>query len=326
MLEHGGQLAAAAKQYGIPLENWLDLSTGINPVGYPIPDIPASTWQRLPQDDDGLKSAAAVYYGSAHILPAAGTQAILQVLPRLRAPCRVVMPAPTYAEHPKAWGSASHTVTRVAPENATQEARNCDVLLLCNPNNPTGYRYSRNELLACHAELATRGGWLVVDEAFIDATPEHSLTPHIGLPGLVILRSLGKFFGLAGARVGFALAWPELLARLEELLGPWPISGPARHVAQLALSDTIWQSQERLRLPIDARRLAALLAQHDLAPNGGTALFQWVQTPHAPELHERLVQHSILSRLFDEPSSLRFGLPAAESDWGTLENALKMMN
>ncbi len=324
MLEHGGNLLAAARQYDIPLGAWLDLSTGINPQGYPVPEIPAALWQRLPQDDDGLLDAAAAYYGSAQLLPAAGTQAILQMLPRLRPPCRVAIPAPTYAEHPKAWTAAGHIVTRFAPENAASMVANSDVLLLCNPNNPTGQRYHVEELLAWHADLAARGGWLVVDEAFLDSTPEHTLAPHVGAPGLIVLRSLGKFFGLAGARVGFILAWPELLSSMQETLGPWPIGGPARHVATHALDDIAWQRRTRQRLQQDSTRLAALLEQHGLSPTCGTALFQWVQTPRAAAVHELLARQGILTRLFREPASLRFGLPATEKEWERLGAGLKL--
>ena len=326
MLEHGGNLPAAARQYEIPLGNWLDLSTGINPRGYPAPDIPVALWQRLPQDDDGLHEAAATYYGSAHILPAAGTQAVLQTLPRLRAPCRVAIPAPTYAEHPKAWEAAAHIVTRFAPENAAAMVADNDVLLLCNPNNPTGQRYNLEELLVWHADLAARGGWLVVDEAFLDATPEDSLAAYIGVPGLIVLRSVGKFFGLAGARVGFLLAWPELLTASKELLGPWPISGPARLVTTQALVDAAWQTDTRQRLQQDAVRLSALLIEHGLPPEGGTLLFQWVPTLRALEIHDALARQGILTRLFREPASLRFGLPGQEIDWNRLEEALQRIS
>lgn len=323
MLEHGGNLIAAAQHYGIPPEGWLDLSTGINPHGYPVPEIPASCWLRLPQNEDGLRATAANYYGSPSLLPAAGTQAILQVLPRLRAPCRVAIPVPTYSEHPQAWESAGHTITRFSPDRPAHEVTDADVLLLCNPNNPTGQRYDQQELLAWHAELAARGGWLIVDEAFLDATPEHSLAFHIGQPGLIVLRSLGKFFGLAGARVGFMLAWPRLLTEIESLLGPWPISGPSRLIATQALADSDWQTAMRRHLLQSSTRLAALLAAHHLPPAGGSPLFQWVRHPHAHEIHVFLARQGILTRYFSEPASLRFGLPGNEPEWARLETTLR---
>jgi cobalamin biosynthetic protein CobC len=325
MLEHGGNLVLAAQKYGIPAERWLDLSTGINPHGYPPPPIPAAFWRDLPQADPALIAAATAYYGHPHLLLAAGTQAVLQVLPRLRASCRVGIPTPTYAEHPKAWEAHGHTVVRFSPEDAARIVPQVDVLLLCNPNNPTGHRYVQHDLLAWHAQLADRGGWLIIDEAFLDATPQDSLSDQAGTPGLIILRSLGKFFGLAGARVGAVLAWPELLTQVEDLLGPWSVSGPAQWVARHALQDMAWQQETRLRLSQGTERLARLLGQYRLTPAGGTALFQWVITPEAERLHTQLAQQGILTRLFRTPSSLRFGLPGEEGDWQRLESALQSL-
>ena len=320
MLEHGGNLTAAAQRYGLPLAHWLDLSTGINPMGYPVPPIPGDAWLHLPQEQDGLPDAAASYYGTPHVLAAAGTQAILQTLPRLRPPCRVAIPAPVYAEHPKAWTGSGHQVARYAPEDILQAE--CEVLLLCNPNNPTGHRYSRNALLDCRDRLTAQGGWLIVDEAFLDCRPEESLAALAGEPGLIVLRSLGKFFGLAGARVGFALAWPALLAELGEALGPWPISGPARIAAQAALRDQAWHDNTRRRLASDAQRLSQLLVNCGLTAAGGTELFQYLRTPHAGVLHEHLARQGILTRRFADPAALRFGLPATDADWQRLQQAL----
>lgn len=319
MLDHGGKLAAAAREYGIPLERWIDLSTGIHPIGYPVPPLPPECWRRLPEEDDGLLPTAAYYYGSRHLLPCAGSQAAIQALPTLRSPCRVGILGPTYAEHAHAWRQAGHEVvhlTDYAPDMAL------DVLLLVNPNNPTGRLISMKTLLAWHAELAVRGGWLVVDEAFMDTTPEHSLATHTGLPGLIVLRSLGKFFGLAGIRAGFVLGWPELLAALREKLGPWHVPHPTRQVAQLALADRDWQAVQRQWLQQQSRQLADLLTRHGLSPNGGTALFQWVATPEAEAIHLRLARLGILTRVFPETSSLRFGLPADERGWAKLDYLL----
>lgn len=320
MLEHGGKLLAAAARYGIEQDHWLDLSTGINPAGWPVPAIPAAVWQRLPETEDGLLNAAAAYYGCSDILPAAGSQAAIQALPRLRAPCRVGVPHPAYAEHAHAWRAAGHAVVAW---DAARGVDALDVLVLVHPNNPAGQTYTRAELLDWHARLAVRGGWLVVDEAFIDATPTESLADVCPRAGLIILRSLGKFFGLAGARVGFVLVEPPLLAALNKLLGPWAVSAPSRWVARAALADTAWQQAARAALPAASARLAALLRDHGLAPSGGTALFQWVRTPDAADWHERLARQGILTRLFADPPSLRFGLPHHETDWARLAAALK---
>ena len=319
MLEHGGRLLAAAARYGIEPAAWLDLSTGINPAGWPVPPVPASIWQRLPEAEDGLAQAAAAYYGCSDVLPVAGTQAAIQALPRLRAACRVGVPHPAYAEHAHAWRTAGHTVSAW---EAGQGVDALDVLVLVHPNNPGGQTYRRADLLDWHAGLAARGGWLLVDEAFIDATPEASLSADCPREGLIVLRGLGKFFGLAGARVGFVLAEPAVRDALEARLGPWAVSAPSRWVARAALADIVWQQAARAALPAAGARLATLLRDHGLAPSGGTALFQWVRTPDAADWHERLARQGILTRLFADPPSLRFGLPLADTDWARLAAAL----
>ncbi len=323
MLEHGGRLLAAAREYGIPPQDWLDLSTGINPHGYPVPTIPPDAWLRLPQADDGLTAAACDYYRCAHALTTAGSQAALQALPRLRPKSRVAVEAASYAEHRHAWQHGGHDVHACGAGQLAEAAMWADVVVACNPDNPTGMLFPPERLLDMQARLTSRGGWLVVDEAYMDATPAHSLAGHAGKPGLIMLRSLGKFFGLAGARVGFVLAWPELLERLEAALGPWPISGPARHVATIALRDEHWQHGTRCRLLEHAPLLATLLAEAGLAPSGGCALFQWVEHARADDLHRHLARQGILTRRFERPASLRFGLPGTPAEWARLQSALR---
>lgn len=313
MLEHGGRLGAAARRWGIPRADWLDLSTGISPWPYPLPAVPAEIWQRLPEEDDGLEEAARDYYGTDHLLALPGSQAAIQTLPRLFPPGRVAMPAPLYAEHPAAWRAAGHT-----PVDWHEAA---DYAVVCNPNNPTGAVLARAAL----RERAGQVRLLVVDEAFIDAEPGESLAGDGG-ENIVVLRSLGKFFGLAGARVGFAIAAPDLLERLRENLGPWAVSHPARWAARLALADRDWQAAQRARLATASRRLADLLAC--LGAPTGCGLFRHVSLPRAAALHDALARRGILVRLFDNPPALpglRLGLPAAETDWQRLESTLRSL-
>jgi L-threonine-O-3-phosphate decarboxylase len=322
MLEHGGRLRRAAQQYGIDEADWLDLSTGVNPKGWPAPAIPGDVWLRLPQEDDGLDAAAKEYYGTAELLAVPGSQAAIQALPMLRPPTRVALVAPSYAEHAHAWRRHGHHVSSVPAAEILQAGTNAQVLVIVNPNNPSGKLFRIDELLSLHAQLAARGGWLVVDEAFMDATPEHSLASFCPRPSLIVLRSLGKFFGLAGARVGFVLAESEVLRPLAELLGPWPVAAPSRFAATLALRDTAWQYAAREDLPAAAQRLAELLSTADLAPSGGCALFQWVYCADAVHIHEQLAQQGVLTRLFDAPHSVRFGLPNDEAQWVHLAEGL----
>ncbi|MHB8741568.1 MAG: threonine-phosphate decarboxylase CobD [Sulfuricaulis sp.] len=322
LLPHGGQPRAAAERYGIPLADWLDLSTGINPHGWPVPVIPPSAWAKLPEDNDGLEQTAHAYYGTDSLLAVAGSQAGIQALPRLRPPCRVGVITPGYNEHALAWERSGHAVIPVSDDALYSAAVKVDVLVAIHPNNPTGTRFTSEILLQWHAQLAARGGWLVVDEAFIDATPEHSLAPHCPRPGLIVLRSLGKFFGLAGARVGFVIAESVLLKQLQTLLGPWSVTTPSRWAVMQALSSRAWQEATRTQLILSGERLAELLKQSGLTPSGGCALFQWVRTPRAGVLHEQLARRGILTRLFEAPMSLRFGLPGSDSDWARLTVAL----
>ena len=319
MLEHGGRLRRAAETYGIPLGDWLDLSTGINPQGYPVPPVPADAWLRLPEDDDGLEAAAADYYGSAHLLPVAGSQPAIQLLPAVLRGERVSLLAPGYAEHAHAW--RDRRAVAVGADEIDAAVAHSDIVVLVQPNNPTGVHFGRERLLEWHTRLARRGGWLVVDEAFIDTTPAQSLVPLAGADGLVVLRSVGKFFGLAGARVGFVFAPGSVRAALAERLGPWTLAGPARWAARHALADRAWQTQARAALLTAGERLQALLATHGL-PACGPALFKLVATPDAARLHAAFARRGILLRLFETPQAVRFGLPADEAGWARLAAAL----
>lgn len=321
MLEHGGNLTLASSKYGIPLTDWLDLSTGINPDNYPVAEIPAAVWQRLPDDNDDLIEAACGYYGCQSLLPTAGSQAALQVLPKLRPVCKVAMLNPMYREHAHAWQRQGHIVSTFASLTDASVAK-ADVVLLCNPNNPTAKLFTSTELLALHNSLKHRGGWLIVDEAFMDATPEYSIAQHAHLEGLFVLRSLGKFFGLAGARVGFLLAEDSHLVKVQEELGPWTLTGASRLIAKRALLDSAWQQKTRSDLADKSQRLAALLSNYHLAPQAGTVLFQYIPTLQAMQWQHHLASQGVLVRLFTDTPALRFGLPP-ENGWGHLENALK---
>jgi cobalamin biosynthesis protein CobC len=326
LIAHGGALRAAARRYGCPVSDWLDLSTGINPRGYPVPPLSADCWRRLPEDDDGLEEAAAACYRAPRALAVPGSQRAIELLPTLFPPGRVLLLAPSYEEHAAAWQCAGHEPIFLpaleAESGLETAAAGCDTVLLCHPNNPTGQRFRRERLLDLGQHLARRGGRLVVDEAFMDADPAESLAGFSSEPGIIVLRSLGKFFGLAGARVGFVLAEDGLLDRLREALGPWPVAGPARAVALAALRDHDWHEATRQRLRQEGERLAELLRASGLGEPRGTPLFQWLPHPEAARIHDRLARQAILVRQFPQPASLRFGLPPDEAGWQRLAGAL----
>ncbi len=215
--------------------------------------------------------------------------------------------APTYAEHAACWAGAGHAVTEVG---AATEA-DADVLVLVNPNNPDGRSLPVAALLALAERQAARGGWLVVDEAFADGEPSGSLAPFAGTAGLIVLRSFGKFFGLAGLRLGVALATLDMTERLRTAIGPWAVSGPGLTVATAAFADREWSAATRTRLRAEAAGLDRLLTSADLTLVGGTGLFRLVAHRRASALYRALGEAGILVRRFERwPDWLRLGLPA----------------
>ncbi len=324
---HGGRLEAARRHWPDAQEPWIDLSTGINPVPYPVPALSPALLARLPEPDAlaALEAEAAKAFGCgtpASTVAAPGTQALIGLLPLLRPVFGVAVLGPTYAEHAACWAAAGHSVRTVASPDALGEA---EVAVLCNPNNPDGRVVARAALLALADRLAARGGWLVVDEAFADLEPlELSLVPLLPHPAIVVLRSFGKPYGLAGLRLGFALAPPALLPRLRAALGPWPVSGPAITIGTAALRDAVWRAAAANRLRADAARLdATLMAGLRIA--GGTCLFRLATHPQAGAIADALGRAGILVRRFSEqPGWLRFGLPAAR-DWPRLESAFQSL-
>lgn len=335
LLEHGGSLALAAQKYGIARAAWLDLSTGISPRMYPVPDLPTQIWQRLPEESAELLQAACAYYGAAQMLAVAGSQAAISTLPRLikqvlqaqHGPAKVLMAAPSYAEHEHHWRLAGHTVELQSYANLAQSMASADydVLLLVNPNNPTGEMIGRADLLAWSQQLAQRGGYLIIDEAFVDCRPEMSvLADQPQHENLIVLRSIGKFFGLAGLRLGFVAAAAPILQALAAMLGPWTISTAAQIIASAALQDRAWQTEQRAYLRSSGERLQRLLAQHQISSQG-TDLFQWwrCDVAQAQQWHAFFAARGIFSRLFtDQRSGIRLGLPADETQWQQLEQAL----
>jgi len=245
------------------------------------------------------------------------------LLPRLRRAGKVGVLSPCYAEHAEAWRRSGYIVREVLEQEVDFFLDSLDVLVVVNPNNPTGLNLTPARLLDWHARLAQRGGWLVVDEAFMDNTPQLSLAPHAHQVGLIVLRSFGKFFGLAGVRLGFVLAERKLLRLLAEQVGPWAVSGPTRVLGQACLRDTEGHTRQRIRSDEASERLAALLERYGFKPQGGCALFQWLITEQASALHEFMARRGILLRLFAHNSSLRFGLPADAADEARLEQALQ---
>jgi cobalamin biosynthesis protein CobC len=326
-LPHGGDIAAARLLFlGAP-EPFVDLSTGINPHSYPIPRFASDVFTRLPEPIalERLAAAAARVYGApsgAHVVAAPGTQILLAQLAALVAPGRAALLGPTYAEHARAAALAGHTVSEVRD---LDELASADLAIIVNPNNPDGRITSRQDLVALAQARSAHRGLLVVDEAFMDVCPtDASVCADVERRRIVVLRSFGKFFGLAGLRLGFAIAAPDIAARLRALLGPWAVSGLAIAIGETALADTAWIAAARARVAGEAKRLDQLLRDCGLQVVGGTSLFRLVRTPTAAALYDQMGRAGVLVRRFEEhPHWLRFGLPSDEPAWERLPEALR---
>lgn len=327
-VEHGGSLGVAHALFPDAPQPFVDLSTGINPHAYPLADLPASAFTRLPEPSRlaELTAVAAYVYGapsSRNVAAAPGTQILLPRVASLVKSGRALVLGPTYQEHARAAAIAGHSVTAVT---RFEELEQADLAILVNPNNPDGRVVDRIDLLALAASLAKRGGLVIVDEAFMDVGPRaESVAGDVERGGLVVLRSFGKFFGLAGVRLGFALAFEPVAARLTSELGPWAVAGPALAYGLRALSDTAWQGAMRLKLADEAIRLDDLFAGSGQKVSGGTSLFRHFRLDCAQQLYRSLGEQGIFLRAFgDRPTELRCGLPANEGEWMRLEAALRL--
>lgn len=325
-VEHGGALDHAIARWGGDRSDWLDLSTGINPMPFALPELAPDVWNRLPDEalvNSAIDGARAFYRlpQRAGVVAAPGTQALIQILPELRGPGEVAIVGPTYAEHAACFrrlGWSVREITDLAemPETAT-------AAVVVNPNNPDGGVTKRATILSAYDKLKERNGLLVVDEAFADMHPETSVAEYAVDRGFVVLKSFGKFFGLAGLRIGFAVSHARDAGRLAERLGPWAVSGPALAVAAHAFSDHAGIHAMRERLRHQRELLSAVFRAAGVEEIGGTALFALVAHPGAALLHDALCRHNVLGRRFEyAPTWLRFGLPRDEEDAVRLEEAL----
>jgi cobalamin biosynthesis protein CobC len=324
---HGGDLHWVEANYGHPDQPWIDLSTGINPDPYPIPLISNEAWSRLPGalEERAMLKAAKTFYGTtqcSEICAVAGTQVSIQLLPLLFPRLQVDILTPTYAEHAICWKRSGHTVREITSLKEIKETTK--VVIVVNPNNPDGNIVPKSQLFRLAKHLHSKGGFLVVDEAFADTETIHSMASKTSMAGLIVLKSFGKFFGLAGLRLGFCLGSPEIVKNLRNAIGPWSVSGISIEIATKAFSDDKWISRARQELSEKSLRLKRLLKKSGLNIAGSTSLFCLAQSDSASELFEHLCHHGIFCRNFPERSGyLRFGLPGKEDEWERFSHALE---
>lgn len=308
--DHGGGLDAAIAQYGGARADWLDLSTGINPVPYPLGAIDGGAWTALP--DRGamaaLEAAARRFWAvpdDAALIAAPGASALIARLPHSFAAGQVFIPAPTYNEHAAAFAAQGWTIAGAGAGAMAQ--------VMVHPNNPNGRLWQATDFTAAFA---------IIDESFCDVMPDRSLIGLATRPGTVILKSFGKFWGLAGLRLGFAIGDPVIIGKLTDSLGPWPVSGPALQIGTRALADHDWAAATRARLVADTARLDRLMARRGAVLVGGTTLFRTYEVKSAADWQTRLARKHIWSRIFPYSHSwLRLGLPHPDR-WAQLDSAL----
>jgi cobalamin biosynthetic protein CobC len=324
--DHGGSLSRADRLFPAAPKPWLDLSTGINPHSYRFTDLTESAFRRLPETAllARLVNAATRAYAAPsprNLVAAPGTQILLPLVASLVPPGRAAILSPTYAEHRRAASIAGHDAVAVS---SFADLADADLAILVNPNNPDGRISTRAQLLELAAHMRQRNRLLIVDEAFMDVGPrDESLAGDADAGGFVVLKSFGKFFGLAGIRLGFAIAAPDIVAALDARMGPWAVSGPALEIGIAALDDLDWQADMRRLLVDSARRLDALLARYGLIVQGGTDLYRFLRTQRAPAVFHGLGQQGVLVRAFDEDvTALRFGLPGGAADFERLSQVL----
>jgi cobalamin biosynthetic protein CobC len=326
---HGGRLDVARTLFAAAPTPWIDLSTGINPHSYDAPHSSAAERARLPDPLRvlELERTAAQAFGVAdprRVIAAPGTELALRLLPILVGGSSAAVVTPTYSSHADAWRRAGAAIAEVSAPDI--DASRHDVVVIVNPNNPDGTRWERERLLDLHDHLRRRRAWLVVDEAFIDVDPSRSICGLAGsarAPNLLALRSFGKFYGLAGVRLGFVIGCPSLTDRLRSLIGDWPLSADALATGLAAYADDTWARDMREKLAVEAHHLDDLLSNHGLEIVGGTSLFRLARSPHAGSIFERLLRAGILVRPFAyDTTLLRFGLPGAAIAWRRLAAAL----
>ncbi|PTX42796.1 L-threonine O-3-phosphate decarboxylase [Gemmobacter caeni] len=319
MRDHGGNLDWAMARWGAG--DWLDLSTGINRRPYPMPALSGDDLRALPTQaaQQALVAAAREAWTVAPdfaCLALGGAQAAIQLVPRLARAGRACVLAPTYNEHAACLRTEGWIVEDSRDLAALEGA---DLAVIVNPNNPDGRCTAQPAL---HA-LASRVGLLVVDESFADPLPDLSLLPHHPPENLLVLRSFGKFYGLAGLRLGFAFGPERLIGRLAAMAGPWPVSGPALAAGRVALGDRVWARMMRAQLAQDAARADTLAQAAGWDLVGGTPLFRLYHTPDAQAAQDHLARHHVWGRIFPWSSTLiRLGLPGGEGEWAQLAGAL----
>ena len=329
---HGGQLDRIKQGYPDQQLPWVDLSTGISPFSYPIDVDVQSSYQCLPQGHKKLIAAASSFYGVDNGLPIPGSMWAIQHLPLIRKVNPntntvndirpVLLPRVGFNEHAKAWSAWGFNIEYYENMPSTDQLERVQACIVINPNNPTGVHYQKQDLLKVHKKLSDNNAWLIVDEAFMDLTPEHSCIKESWQQDLIVLRSFGKYFGLPGIRLGSLMASEAVIADAKKLLNEWSINSAAQQVATTAYLDTEWQYEINKRIKVNSARLKKLLESLNMISQGSD-FFQTHISSNAESMCQHLLRLGVYVRLLDDQSGIRIGLPREEDHWSRLEAALK---
>lgn len=319
-VDHGGRIFAIARQLGVAPEALTDFSASINPLGPPpgVRAAVAKAFHRLVHYPDSdcteLAAALARHHGCApdNVCVGNGSTELLHLIPRLVAGGRALLIAPTFAEYRHAlnrggWhsdslvlsGGTGFPLDLVRVGDAL--AAGYDLLFLCNPGNPTGRLYPPEEVAALLALCRERGTVLVVDEAFMDFCEAGSAKAAVIASGAgVVVRSMTKFFGFPGLRLGYALAERSLVARLAALRPPWSVGTLAQEAGLAALADAGYAARTLSYVAKERAFLAAeLAALQGMRVFPGAANYLLVELPEgntAAAVQERLLPEGILIR------------------------------
>lgn len=314
-IQHGGNLLQAIEEFGGNQEDWLDLSTGISPYTIDLPEFHQDVWRRLP-DPKYVKllegKAKEFYQTKSNCLAVPGSQFAIQHLSKV-VDGEIGILEPTYGEYAASFVRNGKSYTSL--ENIS-DIGNASSVILANPNNPDGRIYTSQELLKLAVQLSERNGYLVVDEAFMAIDDPNSLLNEVdATTNVVILRSIGKFFGLAGIRLGFVFSSEKFRAKLAAYLGPWAVTGPALAIADHIFANRFIANELKQKISVRHQQMGEILEQSGLQIVGKNDLFFLIRHPKANALHISLKQQKVLTRIFDYNSDwIRIGLTANSNE------------
>jgi cobalamin biosynthetic protein CobC len=331
---HGGKLEEIKSAYPRQKLDWIDLSTGISPFSYPTDDKSIDL-KGLPQHQESLMQAACQYYKTQNLTVIPGSMWAIQMLPVLRrlkvTDVRpVLLPKQGFNEHQKSWRAQGYKIEVYNEVPTDQQLNHAQACVVINPNNPTGRLTEATVLKDMLKILTSNGAWLIIDEAFIDPyqilnLDKYSMSNRVADENLIVLRSFGKFFGLAGLRLGVILANKVIQNNISSLLNNWSINNSAQAIGIKAWLDDSWQSKNNKKLALAGERLRLLFITLNYT-TVGTVFFQTLYIKNAKELYESLLSKGIYTRLLDNENGIRFGLPSTELHWQRLKQVLTALH